>query len=176
MLQTIISNPLINLSFLAWFCAQLIKTALNWMSTRQLHMERFVGAGGMPSSHSALVCSLAVGMAKVNGFSSPEFALALAFAAVVLYDAMGVRRAAGEHAKMLNQMMFDFKDMGDALMSLFSSSEYSSRPLWDREGEGPPPEAEEEGKRLKEYLGHTPAEVMAGAVLGICIALLYPVA
>ena len=71
-------------------------------------MERMIGAGGMPSSHTALVCSLTIAMARKTGVSSAEFALALALACIVMYDAMGVRRAAGEHAKVLNKLVFDF--------------------------------------------------------------------
>ena len=88
------SNYLINVGFLAWFSAQLIKTLLYYLNHHTLNMERLVGAGGMPSSHSSLVCAMAIGTCRKMGFSSPEFALALAFAAVVMYDAMGVRRAA----------------------------------------------------------------------------------
>ena len=164
-LRLLTSNYLINIAFLAWLSAQLIKTALNLVTTRKFHAERLVGAGGMPSSHSALVCAMAIGTCRKMGFSSPEFALSLAFAAVVMYDAMGVRRAAGEQAKVLNKLVFGFP-------SIWEQSQPASETV--------EPEVEEEDaalssslgdKALKEYLGHTPLEVMAGALLGILIAM-----
>lgn len=166
-IRILFSNYLINVGFVAWVSAQLIKTLLVFISTKKFEAERLFGAGGMPSSHSALVCSMAIGMCRKMGFDSPEFALALAFAAVVMYDAMGVRRAAGEQAKVLNKMVFDFSD------------------LWgkpDREKEPPQGEGEEAeksilgDKALKEYLGHTPLEVLGGALLGILVAMMIKVA
>jgi acid phosphatase family membrane protein YuiD len=88
---------------LAWVGAQIIKTLLFWLSTNKFNLERLTGAGGMPSSHSATVCALAIGTARVEGFQSTMFAFALAFAGIVMFDAMGIRRAAGEQAKVLNQ-------------------------------------------------------------------------
>jgi len=102
------------------------------------------GAGGMPSSHSAFVTALAVTAARYCGLGSSEFALAAAFAIVVMYDAAGVRRAAGEQAKIINYMM-------------------------DHWSETTP---ERFHKELKELLGHTPVEVIAGALLGTLIGLL----
>ncbi|MCI9455945.1 MAG: divergent PAP2 family protein [Oscillospiraceae bacterium] len=165
-LRILFSNYLINVGFVAWFSAQLIKTLLVLISTKKFEAERLFGAGGMPSSHSALACSMAIGMCRKMGFDSPEFALALAFAAVVMYDAMGVRRAAGEQAKVLNKMVFDFSD------------------LWgkpDREKKPPQGDGEENeksilgDKALKEYLGHTPLEVLGGALLGILVAMMIKV-
>ena len=99
--RTITSNYIINVGVTSWFSAQLIKTILTWFQFRELRAERMFGAGGMPSSHSALVCSMTLAMAKLVGFDSPIFGLTFAFAMVVMYDAMGVRRAAGEQAKVL---------------------------------------------------------------------------
>lgn len=163
------SNPLINMWVLAWCGAQIIKTLLYWISTSRLNLERLTGAGGMPSSHSAMVCALAIGMARVEGFRSPLFAFALAFAGIVMFDAMGVRRAAGEHAKALNRMAFDFQNFLDMLKNQ-SFLEFGDD---DRPDEGES-EAEQQDT-LKEYLGHTPLEVLAGALLGILIAMIYPV-
>ena len=101
----IFSNYYIDVAFLAWLIAQVLKTLLNFLLTKEFVWERMVGAGGMPSSHSALVCSLTVALSRKLGFTSPEFALSLVFAAVVMYDAMGVRRAAGEQAKVLNKIV-----------------------------------------------------------------------
>ena len=95
----IFSNYYIDVAFLAWLIAQVLKTLINFLLTKEFVWERMVGAGGMPSSHSALVCSLTVALSRKLGFTSPEFALSLVFAAVVMYDAMGVRRAAGEQQR-----------------------------------------------------------------------------
>lgn len=162
-LRILFSNYLINVGFIAWCSAQLIKTLLVFISTKKFEMERLFGAGGMPSSHSALVCSMAIGMCRKMGFDSPEFALSLAFAAVVMYDAMGVRRAAGEQAKVLNKIVFDFSDLWGKPDKAKASSETAGE------------ESEKNAlrdKALKEYLGHTPLEVLGGALLGILVAML----
>ncbi len=165
-LKLLTSNYLINVCVVAWFLAQALKVILTYITERKIQWERMVGAGGMPSSHSALVCSLAIGMARKVGFASPEFALALAFAAVVMYDAMGVRRAAGEQAKVLNKIVFGFPDI------------WAEKKTADTEETEHSPE-EESGtvadKALKEYLGHTPLEVLGGALLGILVSMLLPV-
>lgn len=150
------SNYLINVGVLAWMSAQVIKTVLTYLSSGTWQLERMFGAGGMPSSHSALVCSMAIGMVRKVGFSSPLFALSLAFAAIVMYDAMGVRRAAGEQAKVINKLVFGFKYMD------FFKHEEDKLP-------------DPEQKKLKEFLGHTPLEVLGGALLGILIAMILPV-
>ena len=124
-----------------------------------------MGSGGMPSAHSALVCSIAVGMSRKMGFASPEFALALTLAGIVMYDAMGVRRAAGEQAKVLNKMIFSFKLFGEDFWKDFNLDQE----LADSDLEGSEP------KELKEFLGHTPLEVLGGALLGILVAVLIPV-
>lgn len=164
-IQAIFSNYILDMAFLAWLSAQVIKTVLAYIPSKKVSWERMVGAGGMPSSHSSFVCALAVATAKKVGYASPEFALALGFAAVVMYDAMGVRRAAGEQAKVLNKMVIDFKDMFLLLKEEF-----------DAIARGEQFEALENksGKKLKEFLGHTPLEVLCGALLGILIASLIP--
>lgn len=138
----LLSNTILIAALLSWMASQLIKTILTLFSTKRFDMERMFGAGGMPSAHSAMVCSLAMGIANKCTVASPQFALAVAFAGVVMYDAMGVRRAAGEQAKVINKMV-------DAL----------------EKNEG----SDISDKELKEYLGHTPVEVLAGALLGIII-------
>ena len=158
-LKGLTANYYIDVAITAWFLAQVAKTLLTWAIQKKLGMERMVGAGGMPSSHTALVCSLTIAMARKTGVSSAEFALALALACIVMYDAMGVRRAAGEHAKVLNKLVFGFQ--------LFS--EESDNLEDDQIAE------ELSDKTLKEYLGHTPLEVLGGMLLGILVAMVFPV-
>ena len=180
-INLITSNPLINICFLAWASAQLIKTLLHWFSHGNLNLERLTGAGGMPSSHSSLVVSLTIAMARIEGFDSSSFAMAFAFAAVVMYDAMGVRRAAGEQAKTLNKLITSYQDFWNII---------KNQPIldFDDDDDGDEDEIEDmdndvsgisqdkhgRDRKLKEFLGHTPLEVMAGALLGILIAMIYP--
>ena len=173
-MSVIFSNPLINIAAIAWFAAQFIKTVLHAIAHGHLNLERLTGSGGMPSSHSALVVSLTIGMARVEGYNSPLFALTFAFAAVVMYDAMGVRRAAGEQAKTINGISTNYKDFWDLLMNhpLFDfDEENDDEPFVMPEDNG----EKKNQKTLKEYLGHTPLEVTAGALLGILIAMMYPI-
>ena len=164
-MRVLISNYVIDVGFLAWFAAQLLKTILAYIPSRKIIWERMVGSGGLPSSHSALVCAVSVGVAKKLGYASPEFALSLAMAGIVMYDAMGVRRAAGEQAKVLNKMVIDFKEIFQMLKEEFDAL---------ARGEDAPEERGGPNKRLKEFLGHTPLEVLCGAALGILIAALIP--
>lgn len=159
------SNYIINIAFVSWSLAQVIKTALTFVQFKEFRAERLFGAGGMPSAHSALVCSLTMGIAKLEGFSSPLFALTLCFAAVVMYDAMGVRRAAGEQAKVLNKMIFSFKDISKVFDFLNQEIEEEFDQTTD---------TIVEHKELKEFLGHTPLEVLGGALLGLLVAALTP--
>ena len=159
--RSITNNYIINVGVISWFSAQLIKTILTWLQYRELRMERMFGAGGMPSSHSALVCSMTLAMAKLVGFDSPLFGLTFAFAMVVMYDAMGVRRAAGEQAKILNKIIFSrvFDQLNEEIEQGFPYQEVEERP-----------EGGDHQKELKEYLGHTPMEVLGGMLLGVLIA------
>ena len=109
---------------------------------RRVDLRRLATSGGMPSSHSALVLSLTTVIGSKRGLNSPEFAISAIFSVVVMYDATGVRRAAGRQAQVLNRIIDD---------------------LFHREG------LREE--RLRELIGHTPVEVIAGALLGILVAL-----
>ena len=131
-------------SILSWFIAQVLKVISTLIQNKKLDFRRFVGAGGMPSSHSSFVTSLAVAVGLTVGFESIEFAICTVFALVVMYDAAGVRRAAGQQARILNRLVEDWEK------SDFSSSD----------------------KHLKELLGHTPKEVFVGAILGATIAIL----
>ncbi|WP_353892370.1 divergent PAP2 family protein [Proteinivorax hydrogeniformans] len=131
---------------LAWAVAQTIKVVLEVLLTQKMDLNRFVGSGGMPSSHSAFVMALTSVLAKDFGWDSPIVALSLAFALVIMYDAAGVRRAAGRQAKILNKII-DEMQKGNTIS--------------------------DERERLKELLGHTPIEVLAGALLGLIIPYLF---
>lgn len=144
-------NYTLTVAVISWCAAQIIKTVIFFITNKKFNAERLFGAGGMPSSHSALVCSATIAVSRVEGVSSPLFAVMFIVAVVVMYDAMGVRREAGRHAKTINLM-----------------KEY----LFVEKSDG---EKKEDFKKLKEYLGHTPYEVLGGALLGILIALLVPV-
>jgi uncharacterized protein len=142
-IEEIINNKVLITCVTAWFIAQLLKIILTFHKTKKIDITRFVGSGGMPSSHTSFVMSLATAIGKMYGWSSPLFALSISFAFVVMYDAAGVRRAAGYQAKVLNMIIDDLAH---------------HKPLGN--------------ERLKELLGHTPKEVLAGALLGILIAQL----
>ena len=150
-------NYVLMSAIIAWLIAQVMKTTVTLIKLKRFEPERLVGAGGMPSAHSATVCALTIAISRVEGVSSPLFAIAFYFH-IVMYDAMGVRRAAGEHAKAINEMR---------RMPPFNQEE------GETEGEQSEPLDEEE-KELKEYLGHTPLEVLAGALLGILVAMIVP--
>lgn len=128
-----------------WFVAQVLKTIIHIIVNKQFVAERLVGGGGMPSSHSATVCALATATGIRYGGGSFEFALAAVFAIVVMYDAMGVRQETGKQGKVLNEMMEIFTQMGKDI------------------------DAE---KAFKEFVGHTPLQVLMGALLGILIAVI----
>ncbi|MEG0178329.1 MAG: divergent PAP2 family protein [Oscillospiraceae bacterium] len=144
-------NYILSVSLLSWLIAQICKTIINFIKVGKFDPERLIGAGGMPSAHSALVCSMFIATAKKMGINSPAFAFAFILAAIVMYDAMGVRRAAGEQAKVLNIMVSDWMNEDDD--NSFPSNI----------------------KKLKEKVGHTPFEVLSGALLGILIAVIIPV-
>lgn len=128
-----------------WFVAQILKTIIHMWFNRRFVAERLVGSGGMPSSHSSTVCALVTATGIEFGGGSYEFAIAAIFAIIVMYDAMGVRRETGIQAKVLNEMMELFTKMGKEMT------------------------AED---RLKEFVGHTPLQVLMGAILGVGIAVL----
>ena len=136
------NKPLV-IAALSWLTAGVLKVFVELRVNRKLNLSRIVGAGGMPSSHTATVVSLAIALGHYNGLSSSEFALAAIFAIIVIHDAVGVRLETGKQAKVLNTMMFEseaFKDL-------------------DFE------------KQLKEYVGHTPLQALAGAVVGIVVSI-----
>lgn len=169
------SNYIINVGVTSFVLAQLLKTLFTLIATRKLDLERLTGAGGMPSSHSAMTISVAIAIANKLGYDSPEFGLALCFAAIVMYDAMGVRRAAGEQAKVINRMVFEFplpifqKLLGE--QETVEEEVYSDEKSIEQEADAAPLL----DKELKEFLGHTPLEVLGGCLLGILVALFMPV-
>ena len=130
-------------AFLAWAIAQVLKVVLTSAQERRLNLRVLAETGGMPSSHAAIVMALTAAVGRLNGLTSAPFAIALIFSIVVMYDAQGVRRAAGRQAAVLNRLVED-------LVSL--------RQFKD--------------DRLRELLGHTPLEVLVGAALGIAVGLL----
>ena len=137
----ILANTPLLAALTAWLLAQAIKVPLDYCRTGKWHWHLIVRAGGMPSSHVSLVASLAWSIGLQNGFQNALFAIAAVVVLIVIYDAAGVRRAAGQHARAINLFIMDL-------------------PL------GHPLKQEE----LKEVLGHTPNQVASGTVLGIIVA------
>ena len=144
-LQELVHKRIFVSAVLGWFIAQVLKTIIHLFLTKQFVAERMIGSGGMPSSHSATVCALATATGMVYGGGSFEFAIAVILAIIVMHDAMGVRRETGIQAKVINEMLEVFTNMGKKMS----------------------PE-----EKLKEFVGHTPLQVLAGAILGILIAVM----
>ncbi|MBW4604528.1 MAG: divergent PAP2 family protein [Calothrix sp. FI2-JRJ7] len=140
----IFNNRVLLVALTACFIAQAIKLAVEIIKNRKLNVQVLVTTGGMPSAHSALVTALAAGVGQTVGWQSPEFALATVFAIIVMYDAAGVRQAAGKQARILNQMIDEL---------------FREHPNFNED-------------RLKELLGHTPFQVIAGSALGVTVSLL----
>ena len=132
-------------AIVAWGIAQVAKVTLTSVRQRRLNLRVLAETGGMPSSHSAIVMGLTAAIGKYAGVSSAAFAIALIFSFVVMYDAAGLRRAAGRQAEVLNRLVEDLVHMRGV-----------------------------QEERLRELLGHTPVEVLVGAVLGIAVGILLP--
>lgn len=143
----ITGNIVLDLAIAAWFIAQVLKVIINLVVMRKVDLHLLMSSGGMPSSHSALVCACATSLGMLYGLNSPAFAVAVVMALVVMYDACNVRRAAGEQAKILNYIIDHWTEMSPAMM----------------------------GQELKELLGHTPLQVLMGALLGIAVGISGPV-
>ena len=141
-LQQFVSNSVFITAILDWVVAQALKIVLSW--DKKLDFKRFVGSGGMPSSHASFVMSLTMAVGFEQGFDSALFAISAVMSFVVMYDAAGIRRSAGQQATILNKLVESM-----------------------RQADFPKTE-----KRLKELLGHTPIEVFGGAILGIIIAII----
>ena len=138
-----IQNKYIYVPLLLWFSIQLFKVIYDLVTTKKFNFKRIMGAGGMPSSHSAVVVGLATIIGKYEGVYSPIFALSLIMAFVVMYDACGIRRAAGKQAEMLNKLI-----------------------------ETPNLSSGEVSEKLVEVLGHTPVQVFVGAIIGIVVGVI----
>lgn len=142
-LQKMMTNKFLYVPLIVWFFIQTFKVIYELAKTKRFNFKRIIGAGGMPSSHTAVVTTLATMLGKSQGFDSPIFALSVVFALVVMYDAAGVRRAAGKQAHLLNKIL-----------------------------ETPGLSSVEVQERLVEVLGHTPLQVIVGAIIGITVGLL----
>lgn len=136
----ILDNRVLLVAAIACLLAQFLKLFFDFVKNRQVNFHLLIESGGMPSSHSALVTALATSIGQTVGWSSTEFALASIFAIIVMYDAAGVRRAAGDQARVINQ-----------IVELFEDNQFTE-------------------DRLKEILGHTPLQVLVGSILGVVIA------
>jgi len=145
-ISDLLNNFALTVSLMGWLIASVFKIIIGFVREKRLDFRRLYGSGGMPSSHSATVTSLATAVAKTDGLYSTSFAIAFMFAFIVMYDALGVRRAAGEQARILNQLVNNLSQQ---------------RPIYLR-------------KKLKELIGHTPLEVIVGGLLGILIGLIAP--
>jgi acid phosphatase family membrane protein YuiD len=137
-LAALLSNKVLIAALAWWAIAQLIKVPINYAVQRKIDLRLWVSAGGMPSSHSALVCALATGVALKSGLGSTTFALCVALAMIVMYDAAGVRQAASAQARIINQILDEL---------------FQGHPISEQ--------------RLKELLGHTRFQVLVGALMGI---------
>lgn len=139
-----IHNSIFFISGFAWAIAQILKVIINWAHTKKIDPKLLFSSGSMPSSHSAFVCSTATAIGLTDGFDSNLFALALVISLIVMYDAAGVRRAAGKQAAVINIIVENIENQGIKI-----------------------------DQRLKELLGHSPIEVISGAILGIFVAMIF---
>lgn len=146
-IQKLLHNDILLAGICSWLTAQVIKTILYAILNKELDLTRLMGDGGMPSAHSATVTAVAAMTGLTCGFDSPVFAVACITAIIVMHDAMGVRLETGKQAKMLNEMVALFEALGQPKLSM--------------------------EKKLKEFVGHTPLQVMAGMLLGITVAIIY---
>lgn len=142
----IFGNKILDVAIIACFLAQFYKVFSPLFKGRRANWVRLFQTGGMPSSHASTVVSLVTSIALINGMKSVEFAIAMVFSSIVLYDATGIRRAAGEHAKALNKLVksIEHKDKFDKIEANF-----------------------------KEFLGHTPMEVFWGCILGVITGIIF---
>ena len=143
-LKELMNNMVVWIAILSWAVAQIIKVVIELFRTKKINVSLFVGSGGMPSSHTSFVTAMTTAIGLKEGFDSTLFAISIIISLVVMYDAAGVRRAAGKQAAVLNTLIRNFETQGLKIDA-----------------------------RLKELLGHSPVEVAAGALLGIAIAVFF---
>lgn len=141
----ILNNHVLFVVLLGWFVAQALKIPIYRIVEHRWDFSRFHGSGGMPSSHSSMVTAGAIAIGALEGFGTPVFALAVAFAMIVMYDAAGVRRETGTQAAVINQILKDVLINGKKISD----------------------------EELKELVGHTPLEVACGAITGVVVATVY---
>ncbi len=142
-INQLLSNKILVSGLIGWASAQILKTIIFLIVNKKLQLERLFGDGGMPSGHSATVSAVALSAGLECGFASPVFAIATIMAIVVMHDAMGVRLETGKQAKVLNEMT--------ELIEKLSGTELSNE------------------EKLKEFVGHTPLQVVMGCVLGLLV-------
>lgn len=141
----IFGNKVLDIVFVSWFIAQFWKVITSLVKEKKINFKRFLESGGMPSSHTSSVTSLVTAIGILRGANSLEFAISFVFALIVMYDASGVRRAAGKQASILNKITDN---------------------ILNKEG------TKIIEENLKELIGHTPKEVFVGAILGIGVAFI----
>lgn len=141
----IFTNKILLAVLCAWFIAQFLKFIIVLATENKLEFDRLFGSGGMPSSHSSAICALATCVGRMCGLHSAEFAISTVIALIVMYDASGVRRAAGQHAAVLNRLIDSWANGTDEFDNI----------------------------ELKELLGHTPLQVVLGALLGVTTGFLF---
>lgn len=142
--MNILNNKFLCVPFCVWLGIQIVKFITDWIVNRKPNFKRLVGAGGMPSSHSAVVASLTTLIGQEYGVESGIFAMSCVFSAIVMYDAAGVRRAAGKQATLLNKLVENAANSGIVV-----------------------------SEKLVEVLGHTPLQVLVGAIIGVIVGLIY---
>lgn len=142
----ILGNKILDVTFIAWFIAQFYKVLSTIIFHKKLDVRRFFETGGMPSSHSSTVSCLSTCIGIIYGRNSGYFAISVIFSVIVMYDAIGIRRAAGKHAGVLNRMV---ERLSNKIGEMFHD------------------------EKLKELLGHTHLEVLAGMLLGVAVAFIF---
>lgn len=143
-MRDFLENKFLIVPFIVWCCIQLIKFITDFVINRKPNFRRLFGAGGMPSSHSAVVATLTTLIGKEYGLGNGIFAVSFVFSLIVMYDAAGVRRAAGKQATLLNKLVENYPNSNVIVT-----------------------------EKLVEVLGHTPFQVLVGAVIGILVGALY---
>lgn len=143
-MNNIFNNKFLCVPFCVWLAIQIVKFITDWIVNKKPNFKRLVGAGGMPSSHSAVVATLTTLIGQEYGVESGIFAMSCVFSAIVMYDAAGVRRAAGKQATLLNKLVENATNSGIIV-----------------------------SEKLVEVLGHTPLQVLVGAIIGVLVGLLY---